>query len=148
MTPFDHPQAKGLLSRARPSNDTEQCLDGSAFSTEGYTATIVSEWDLVCDNAWKVPFSTSLFFVGVLIGSFISGDLSDRFGRRPVFFSTMALLTVTPLIQATSVSWIMFCILNALRGLGYFNYFNYFKHMHFYWSQKSPCLYLFFNIFL
>ncbi|XP_075953450.1 solute carrier family 22 member 4-like [Anarhichas minor] len=108
---------------ARPSNDTEQCLDGWAFSTEGYTATIVSEWDLVCDNAWKVPFSTSLFFVGVLIGSFISGDLSDRFGRRPVFFSTMALLTVTPLIQATSVSWIMFCILNGLRGLGYFNYF-------------------------
>ncbi|KAM6919983.1 solute carrier family 22 member 21-like [Lycodopsis pacificus] len=107
---------------ARPSNDTEQCLDGWAFSTEGYTATIVSEWDLVCDNAWKVPFSTSLFFVGVLIGSFISGDLSDRFGRRPVFFFTMALLTVTPLIQAASVSWIMFCILNALRGLGYFNY--------------------------
>ncbi|XP_068594000.1 organic cation/carnitine transporter 2-like [Cebidichthys violaceus] len=108
---------------ARPSgNDTEQCVDGWVFSTERYTATIVSEWDLVCDSAWKVPLSTSLFFVGVLIGSFISGDLSDRFGRRPVFFFTMALLTVTPLIQATSVSWLMFCILNALRGLGLPNY--------------------------
>ncbi|XP_074505836.1 organic cation/carnitine transporter 2-like [Sebastes fasciatus] len=99
-------------------NDTELCLDGWVFSTERYTSTIVSEWDLVCDNAWKVPFSTSLFFVGVLIGSFISGHLSDRFGRKPVFFFTMALQTVTALIQATSVSWLMFCILNCLRGLG------------------------------
>uniref|UniRef100_A0A3B4FEH5 Major facilitator superfamily (MFS) profile domain-containing protein n=1 Tax=Pundamilia nyererei TaxID=303518 RepID=A0A3B4FEH5_9CICH len=59
-------------------NDTEQCLDGWVFSTDKYTTTIVSEWDLVCDNAWKVPFSTSFFFVGALIGSFISGHLSDR----------------------------------------------------------------------
>uniref|UniRef100_A0A3B4XNR4 Solute carrier family 22 member 5-like n=1 Tax=Seriola lalandi dorsalis TaxID=1841481 RepID=A0A3B4XNR4_SERLL len=100
------------------SNETEQCLDGWVYSTERYTATIVSEWDLVCDNAWKVPFSTSSFFVGVLIGSFISGHLSDRFGRKPVFFFTMVLQTVATLIQATSVSWVMFSILNCLRGLG------------------------------
>ncbi|XP_040912127.1 solute carrier family 22 member 4-like [Toxotes jaculatrix] len=100
------------------SNDTEQCLDGWVYSTERYTSTIVSEWDLVCDNAWKVPFSTSSFFVGVLIGSFVSGHLSDRFGRKPVFFFTMVLQTVTALIQATSVSWVMFCILSCLRGLG------------------------------
>ncbi|GAA6234857.1 solute carrier family 22 member 4-like isoform X1 [Lates japonicus] len=99
-------------------NDTEQCLDGWVYSTERYTATVVSEWDLVCDNAWKVPFSTSSFFLGVLIGSFVSGHLSDRFGRKPVFYFTMVLQTVTALIQATSVSWVMFCILNCLRGLG------------------------------
>ncbi|KAJ4937075.1 hypothetical protein JOQ06_001659 [Pogonophryne albipinna] len=98
--------------------DTEPCLDGWVFSTERYTATIVSEWDLVCHNAWMVPFTTSLFFVGVLIGSFVSGHFSDRFGRKPVFFFTLALQTFTPLIQATSVSWLMFCILNFLRGLG------------------------------
>uniref|UniRef100_UPI0037E9BFD7 organic cation/carnitine transporter 2-like n=1 Tax=Semicossyphus pulcher TaxID=241346 RepID=UPI0037E9BFD7 len=99
------------------TNETERCVDGWVFSTERYTSTIVSEWDLVCENAWKVPFSTSLFFVGVLIGSFISGHLSDRCGRKPVFFVTMVLQTVTALIQATSSSWVMFCVLNCVRGL-------------------------------
>ncbi|XP_073348149.1 organic cation/carnitine transporter 2-like [Pagrus major] len=100
------------------SNDTEQCVDGWVFSTEIYSSTIVSEWDLVCEHAWKVPFSTSLYFVGVLIGSFISGPFSDRFGRKPVFFFTMILQSVTALIQAASVSWVMFCVLNCLKGLG------------------------------
>ncbi|XP_059199726.1 organic cation/carnitine transporter 2-like [Centropristis striata] len=100
------------------SNDTEQCLYGWVFSTDRYSSTIVSEWGLVCENAWKVPLSTSCFFVGVLIGSFFSGPLSDRFGRKPVLFIAMAIQTVSPLIQATSVSWVMFCILNCVRGLG------------------------------
>uniref|UniRef100_A0A671WWK3 Major facilitator superfamily (MFS) profile domain-containing protein n=1 Tax=Sparus aurata TaxID=8175 RepID=A0A671WWK3_SPAAU len=100
------------------SNDTEQCVDGWVFSTEIYSSTVVSEWDLVCEHAWKVPLSTSLFFVGVLIGSFISGPISDRFGRKPVFFITMVLQSVTALIQAASVSWVMFCVLNCLKGLG------------------------------
>ncbi|XP_036940942.1 solute carrier family 22 member 5-like [Acanthopagrus latus] len=100
------------------SNDTEQCVDGWVFSTEMYSSTVVSEWDLVCEHAWKVPFSTSLFFVGVLIGSLISGPFSDRFGRKPVFFFTMVLQSVTALIQAASVSWVMFCVLNCLKGLG------------------------------
>ncbi|XP_073347791.1 organic cation/carnitine transporter 2-like [Pagrus major] len=100
------------------SNDTEQCVDGWVFSTEIYSSTIVSEWDLVCEHAWRVPFSTSLYFVGVMIGSFISGPFSDRFGRKPVFFFTMILQSVTALIQAASFSWVMFCVLNCLKGLG------------------------------
>ncbi|XP_071755709.2 solute carrier family 22 member 4-like isoform X1 [Centroberyx gerrardi] len=103
---------------ARLGNDTEGCLDGWVFSTGEYTASIVDEWDLVCDNAWKVPLSTSTFFIGVLIGSYTSGQLSDRFGRKPVFFWSLALQTVFALIQATSVSWVMFCIFNCLRGIG------------------------------
>uniref|UniRef100_A0A8C6SC28 Major facilitator superfamily (MFS) profile domain-containing protein n=1 Tax=Neogobius melanostomus TaxID=47308 RepID=A0A8C6SC28_9GOBI len=106
------------LTEAPLSNDTEPCAHGWEFSNDTYTSTIVSEWSLVCGDAWKVPFSTSLYFVGGLIGSFICGDLSDRFGRKSIFFLTMAMQSVTALIQAASINWAMFCVLNCMRGFG------------------------------
>ncbi|XP_075877277.1 solute carrier family 22 member 4-like isoform X1 [Nelusetta ayraudi] len=98
------------------SNDTETCAHGWDYSTDVYINTIVTEWDLVCDNAWKVPMSTSLFFLGFLAGCAGNGHASDRFGRKKVFFLTTILHALTALLQAASVNWIMFAILNLLRG--------------------------------
>ncbi|KAI3375038.1 hypothetical protein L3Q82_021556, partial [Scortum barcoo] len=39
--------------------------------------------------------------------------------RAGVFFSSMVLQAVTALVQASPISWVMFCIFNCLRGLGY-----------------------------
>ncbi|KAJ8383079.1 hypothetical protein SKAU_G00038570 [Synaphobranchus kaupii] len=105
-------------TEAQFSNETERCLDGWDFSKEQYISTITTEWNLVCGDAWKVPFSLSVFFMGVLTGSFVAGHLSDRFGRKSVLFLTMAVQTIFTLIQAFSVSWEMFAILYFLIGMG------------------------------
>ncbi|XP_049447050.1 solute carrier family 22 member 5-like [Epinephelus fuscoguttatus] len=97
---------------------TESCLDGWDYDQSVYISTIISEWDLVCDDRWKKPLTSSLFFCGVLTGSFISGQLSDRYGRKMVLFVTMAVQTVFTFIQVFSPSWAMFCAIYFVVGLG------------------------------
>nr|XP_055036391.1 organic cation/carnitine transporter 2-like [Misgurnus anguillicaudatus] len=96
----------------------ENCLDGWEYDRSTYISTIVSEWDLVCSDDWKAPLTTSIFFLGVLMGSVISGQLSDRFGRKIVFFVTMGIQTAFTLIQVFSPSWLIFCLLFFIVGMG------------------------------
>ncbi|KAM6983311.1 organic cation/carnitine transporter 2-like isoform 2-T2 [Tautogolabrus adspersus] len=98
--------------------EQESCVDGWSYSKDIYQSTIVSEFDLVCSEQWKQPFTSTVFFIGVVFGSFFSGQLADRFGRKPVLFATMAIQTVFTFIQVFSVSWTMFTILLFLNGLG------------------------------
>uniref|UniRef100_UPI00398F1D4D organic cation/carnitine transporter 2-like n=1 Tax=Pristiophorus japonicus TaxID=55135 RepID=UPI00398F1D4D len=114
------------LSATFPDSDSfnmseveqEPCLDGWEYSKEQYISTIVSEWDLVCNNDWKGPLSMSVFFLGVLVGTFITGQLSDRFGRKAVLFGTMAVQTGFTMIQVFSPKWEIFCLLNFFVGVG------------------------------
>ncbi|XP_043561305.1 solute carrier family 22 member 5-like isoform X1 [Chiloscyllium plagiosum] len=109
-------QLKDSLNDTMP--EIEPCIDGWMYNTDRYMSTIVTEWDLVCDNNWKGPFTTSIFFLGVLCGSIISGQLSDRYGRKVVLFGGIALQTILNLIQLASQSWEMFCVLHFFVGVG------------------------------
>uniref|UniRef100_A0A8C2CGL6 Solute carrier family 22 member 5 n=1 Tax=Cyprinus carpio TaxID=7962 RepID=A0A8C2CGL6_CYPCA len=94
----------------------ETCVDGWSYSTEIYHSTIVSEWDLVCDSEWRVPFASSTLYMGYLLGSLVSGQLSDRFGRRKVFFMSLAAEALVILAQSFSNSWLLFCVLYFFVG--------------------------------
>ncbi|XP_036607868.1 solute carrier family 22 member 4 isoform X2 [Trichosurus vulpecula] len=98
--------------------ELEPCLDGWEYSQDTYLSTIITEWNIVCDENWKPPLTTSLFFVGVLMGSFISGQLSDRFGRKNILFGTMAVQTGFSFLQIFSVNWEMFTVLFVIVGMG------------------------------
>ncbi|XP_044636360.2 organic cation/carnitine transporter 2 isoform X1 [Equus asinus] len=98
--------------------EQESCLDGWEFSQDIYLSTIVTEWNLVCEDDWKAPLTISLFFVGVLLGSFISGQLSDRFGRKNVLFVTMGMQTGFSFLQVFSKNFEMFTVLFVLVGMG------------------------------
>ncbi|XP_075397639.1 organic cation/carnitine transporter 2 [Tenrec ecaudatus] len=98
--------------------EQESCLDGWEFSQDIYLSTIVTEWNLVCEDDWKGPLTISLFFVGVLVGSFVSGQLSDRFGRKKVLFVTMGIQTGFSFLQVFSTNFEMYAVLFFIVGMG------------------------------
>ncbi|XP_077448472.1 organic cation/carnitine transporter 2-like [Stigmatopora argus] len=95
----------------------EGCLDGWEYDRSVYVSTIVSEWDLVCEQKWKKPLTLSIYFGGFLAGSFFSGQLSDRFGRKKVLFVALAGQTLCSLVQGFCHSWMPFVILYFLSGV-------------------------------
>ncbi|XP_022061661.2 solute carrier family 22 member 5-like [Acanthochromis polyacanthus] len=98
--------------------EQEGCVDGWSYSKDIYWSTMVSEFDLVCDEQWKQPFTSTIYFLGVLAGSFISGQVSDRFGRKPVLFATLAIQTIFSFVGVFAPSWTVLSIILFISGLG------------------------------
>ncbi|KAM4018574.1 LOW QUALITY PROTEIN: putative solute carrier family 22 member 31 [Anomaloglossus baeobatrachus] len=76
-------------------NDSS-CPGGWRPQTQSWLqSTIISQWDLVCENGWKVPLEQICYLIGWLWGYIIFGYVCDRFGRRNAFIS--ALVVALPL---------------------------------------------------
>ncbi|XP_013400156.1 organic cation transporter protein-like [Lingula anatina] len=95
---------------------TQPCPEGRVYSTDVYQSTIVSEFDLSCENKWQLRTTTSVFFAGKLAATLLSGMAADRFGRRPVFLVGMILLALSGVALAFSPNMIVFTVLYVIQG--------------------------------
>uniref|UniRef100_UPI0037E94278 solute carrier family 22 member 4-like n=1 Tax=Semicossyphus pulcher TaxID=241346 RepID=UPI0037E94278 len=96
----------------------ESCKDGWTYSTEYYESTVVSEFNLVCSDQWKQPLTSLAYFLGGLSGCLVSGQISDRFGRKPVLFGATAMLSIFSSAVAFAPSWPVFTVLFFMMGVG------------------------------
>ncbi|XP_045131799.1 organic cation transporter protein-like isoform X2 [Portunus trituberculatus] len=81
-------------------NITEECREGKAFSTDIYSSTIVSEFNLTCNAAWKAEMSQTIYFSGVMVGSFLFGIVGDLIGRKKTLMIAVLCMTVSGTVCA------------------------------------------------
>uniref|UniRef100_A0A3B3RKG7 Solute carrier family 22 member 4 n=1 Tax=Paramormyrops kingsleyae TaxID=1676925 RepID=A0A3B3RKG7_9TELE len=107
--------------------EQESCRNGWKYSNETYQSTITAMiyfYIFSSSQSWQLfkrPLTTSIYFLGVMVGTFISGHLSDRYGRRPLLFAVMIMQMVTISIQIFSPSWEAFSAIFFFVGLGGFS---------------------------
>ncbi|XP_070542002.1 organic cation transporter protein-like [Ptychodera flava] len=97
------------------SNNTVSCTDGWEYDPPD-EITIVTEWDLVCDKSAYVDISQAVFMSGVMIGSVTFGQLSDIFGRKPVWLFSIWTQLVFAVGVAFTQNYISFTVVRFFVG--------------------------------
>lgn len=84
---------------------------------EGEIDSIVTKWDLVCDKKFLPQLSTSLFFVGVMLGTSTLIHLPDKYGRRPTLLLFLLLSIVASVATVFAENLVLFLFLRFLLGV-------------------------------
>ncbi|XP_030027819.2 organic cation transporter protein-like [Manduca sexta] len=98
-----------------PRNET--CCDDPIYDLSVFTKTIVTEWNLICENIWLKDLTQMLFQFGVLMGSFIFGVASDKYGRKPTLIIAVVLEVFTGLISSFLPDFWSFTIIRMFLGV-------------------------------
>jgi len=64
------------------------------FDHDFWQATMITEWDLVCERSWLKTLAKLLLFTGFALGSFCSGLVSDRFGRKTAILASSWIMLI------------------------------------------------------
>ncbi|XP_041376340.1 solute carrier family 22 member 8-like [Gigantopelta aegis] len=94
---------------------TYPCLYGNEYSMPRKIS-IVSEWDLVCDQEGYSELSQTVLNIGQMFGAVVCTTLADKFGRKPLYISCLIGLTVCGFGIAFSPSILVFIAIRFCIG--------------------------------
>jgi MFS family permease len=93
-------------------------LDGIEVTIVGAIAPVLRDQDTLGLSAAQIGNAASAYVTGAVIGALVFGWLTDRFGRRTVFYATLIVYLVGVLLTATSWNFLSFALFRAITGLG------------------------------
>ncbi|XP_077506834.1 organic cation transporter protein-like [Amblyomma americanum] len=104
---FERCRHRAVWENGTIDHETLVTCDAWSYKETVPGSSAVPEWDLVCSNDWQRSLMQSVVFVGSLVGALALGRLSDRFGRRLIFFaSTFAFILFASVSSAsTTATW-------------------------------------------
>ena len=76
---------------------------------------VQAEWDLTPQETSSI---TSAVFLGAMCGTLLLGPLGDKFGRKPVFVASAAIIPVFGLLTAAAANLWQLILIRFLVGVG------------------------------
>ncbi|KFP90593.1 PREDICTED: solute carrier family 22 member 3-like [Apaloderma vittatum] len=80
-------------------------------------SSIISEYNLVCGNAWMLDLSQAILNLGFLAGAFILGYAADRYGRILIYLLSCLGVGICGIIVAFAPNFTVFLIFRFLQGM-------------------------------
>ncbi|XP_072034966.1 solute carrier family 22 member 15-like [Amphiura filiformis] len=93
------------------------CQFGWDFETIRGEQSVVTDYNLVCDDAILAKIAQSLFMTGVLVSSVTTGQLADIFGRKPILFISLIGEALSGLCMALVWNYYAFVFFWFLLGV-------------------------------
>lgn len=114
--PFD--EVKNEFSSCQFFNNSEsevsKCTE-FIWSNLKVESSAVRSFNLVCERAkWRAS-ADAFMMIGVMIGSYVFGDMSDKYGRRPTFIIALFVQTVFGLLTAVAPEFFSYTIFRMVR---------------------------------
>ncbi|XP_056284864.1 solute carrier family 22 member 16 isoform X2 [Pseudoliparis swirei] len=99
-------------------NKTATACDGNfVYDHTEIHQSIVTDWDLVCENEWLAKLCQPTFMLGVLIGALVFGDIADRVGRVRILMFTSVCQFGFGVAVAFSGNYYLFVVLRFLLAM-------------------------------
>ncbi|XP_049574203.1 solute carrier family 22 member 7-like isoform X2 [Syngnathus scovelli] len=116
---FAEPQYHLLLNSSNTTVlPTVHCQNGWVYDTSIMKSTLATEWDLVCERKKMNRSTATIFFLGVMLGSAVFGQLSDRFGRKTALLVSYVITMIFGFGSALSTNFAVFAVLRFFTGFG------------------------------
>ena len=86
----------------------------SVFSLNSFIRSTFFQWNLVCDDLWKLSTIQGSYMGGVFVGCMVWGWASDKFGRRLTMLVAAVIQVVSSILAAFAPNYIIFIMLRFL----------------------------------
>lgn len=104
-------------------NGTMSKCNSWVYDKSLFTATMISKFDIVCEEKFFRAHFLMAHYIGLLVGSVVCGFLSDTIGRKPVMAIGIVMLLISTGIRPSMPNLTLVTILEFFNGTGSIIYY-------------------------